>query len=223
MTKREKLLLQILVCVTVVGLLTVYLLLPAIKTYIKLNTQKEESQELKTDMELILSTEGLEEGKISADRKASEIYTFFNGKLNSYNINDMFDEMVVKNNLEINAISIGKYTELSDDTIIPKEEISEEDMLVDEFEEFEEFEDIPNYLLGCDITVNVMGEYENILNLISDINKSSQCLIINNCTYTKTNAYIGDASDNEETDYYTASIQMTLYGIKPYEKAGDAK
>lgn len=219
MTKREKILLQILVCVTVVGVITVYLLLPAIKEYIKLNAQYDETSELHTDMEMVLNTEGIEEGKNEADKKANEIYKFFNGKLNSYNINDMIDEMVVKNNLEITSLSIGKYIELADDELV-KTAVDEEEMY-DDFDDFEEYEEEENYLLGCDITFNVMGRYDDILCLIEDLNRSSQCIIIKNCTYTKTNAYVGEVSEEDDSTFLTASIQMTLYGVKPYEIGGD--
>lgn len=225
MTKREKILLQILVCVTVVGLLTVKLLLPAIKKYISLDSSYDQTTELYTDMHMVLGTEGIDEGKANANKIAEDNYKFFNGKLNSYNINDLIDAIVVKNHLEIRALSIGTYKDLSDEELIPKT-MSEDEMAYYEdeylYDEFSD-EEANNYLLGCDITFNVVGSYKDILNLIDDLNKSSQCIIIKGCTYSKTNTYVGDVVEETDDEELSAAIQMTLYGIKNREDGGESE
>lgn len=221
MTKREKVLLQILVCVAVVGMLGVYILIPAIKKYIKLDKQRDETSELYTDMEMTLDMEGLDEGVANAKEISDTNFKFFNGRLNSYNINDIVNKMVVENNLNIVSLNIGKYAELDDSELIPVE-ASEEDSQYYSDSYSSEMEEIDRYLLGCDITFNVVGKYEDILNLLNDVNASSQCIIVKSFTYSETNTYTGVVEDPDMT-YYAASIDMTLYGVKPQEDGGAGK
>lgn len=207
MSKREKLLLQIMVCVAVVGGLAVYLLLPAIKKNIRLKEEVLETEATAEEMEMVINTDGIIEGYEKAVTKADETYDFFYGDIKSFKVDELVNELVVKNNLKINSISIGDYTDRSDDELYIVKEDGEE----------EEETEKESLLIGRDVSVSIEGAYQDVLSFIDDLNAKSECIRINNASYTKNVRNIDGQIDEGENYLNSVNINFTIYAIKKYE------
>lgn len=207
MSKREKILLQIMVCIAVVGGLAVYLLLPAIKKNIKLQKEAEEAEATAEEMEMIINMNGVIDGYEKAVAKADETYEFFYGDLKSFKVDEEVNGLVVKNNLKINSINIGDYTERSDDELyIVKDEEDGEEISYDE-----------SLLIGRDVSVSLEGTYKDVLAFVDDLNAKSECIRINAMSYSKDLRRYDDQLP-EGGDYLSnVNVDFTIYAIKKYE------
>lgn len=215
MTKREKILMQILLGVLVVGLMVVYLLLPKMKEHkVLLNTKAEDEATLEEMNEALLQTNVYDELK-DAEERIEKISIFFNGIWNSYTVDGFINQLVTDNNLEIKSLSIGEFQEVSDENFgvsVPFESEDEED--TEESSEIViEEEDI---LLSCDVSISAFGRYNDVLALMDQLNKESQAMAITAAHVTIAYDYI--PAEGEGIDYVNCSITFKIYGIKPYEK-----
>lgn len=214
MTKREKILMQILLGVLVVGLMVVYLLLPKMKEHkVLLNTKAEDEATLEEMNEALLQTDAYDELK-DAEERIEKISIFFNGIWNSYTVDGFINQLVTDNNLEIKSLSIGEFQEVSDEAFgvsVPFETEDEEDAEESSEEVFEE-----DILLSCDVSISAFGSYDNVLALMDQLNKESQAMAITAANVTIAYDYI--PAEGEGIDYANCSITFKIYGIKPYEK-----
>lgn len=231
MNKREKVLLQILIAVGVVGVLAVYLLLPAIKKNRTLKQEHEDLVMLQEDMDILLTTPGLYESMEESKQSTEDTYEFFNKDFVVYSVDSVINKLVDQDNLEINSLRIEKYIPRRESEIADMSEYEEDaDADTDEeddddAEDFYDEEDGPaGFLLGLDVNVAVEGYYEDILKFIDDLNATSKCVNIKECSYSRVEQYNPYESEeekelhkDEEINYVTANINMTIYSMKPYE------
>lgn len=225
MTKREKILLQIMMGVLLVGLTLVYLLFPQMKKGILLQKEYDEENELAASIEGVLAVEGLEEGLKEAENKANETYELFNGEVSSIKIDDLVNGLVSENNLSIRSLSISSYNEYEDEELVKKikadESVpSEEEAYDDEDDEDDEEEEISNLLIGCDVSFKVVGTYEDTMNLLEQISSIGAAIVITEFAYSyEVNDIETLKADlGEEHRYIDTTIQMRVYGLKPYNK-----
>lgn len=227
MTKREKILLQICIVIGLVGVCFVYVLMPAMK---KSESLVKELESVQADEIRIMSTvqlTGLDERLESEKERANANYEFFYSKLNSYTIDDILNGLAEKNHLEVRSLNIGKYTQRKDSEVLgavqePEETEQEEvydgpkipTLSDEEDEEVKEEKkedavdkDIEQYLLGAESSLSLVGKYSDVMQFISELNRESDCIVINNVSLT-----LNERAETENTSV-NANISVTLYGI----------
>ena len=239
MSKREKMLLQILICIGVVGVLTVYLLLPAFKKYKQLNSNLDMVNLQKDDMDIVLAADGINESYAEAVENAEKAHNFFDIKLNSFTADSMINEMLDNNKLVIRNLQIGKYQEIPDITlgIVPKsnEEDSDENSDDEDSDSEEDFlEDGDNEptleMLECmEISISLEGAYKDMCNFMDDFNETSNCVEIIEMSYSKDASYnpydtVEEAMEHEgeETDRVIAQVKLRAYKVKSYDEAKES-
>lgn len=209
MTKREKILLQICIAIGLIGLSSIYLLKPAIaeKNLQEQNLEAAQLEELQ--VKTVLEAEGVEETLAEQKLLAEQNYNYFYDKLNSYTIDGILNEIVAECDLEVESMNIGTYTEISTDTLkrteeeVPvAEETSETSPTTTETEEEEE-----KFLLGCQVTLNVKGTYNQVLELVDALKVESTCIEV-----TSISLY-ADERNIEVEDAVSASLGLLVYGI----------
>lgn len=209
MTRREKILLQICIAIGLIGLSSIYLLKPAIAEK-KLQEQNLEAAQLEElQVKTVLEAEGVEETLTEQKLLAEQNYNYFYDKLNSYTIDGIVNEIVTQCGLEVEAMNIGKYSEISTDTLKRTKEVSPTEAesetnstIMGEKEEEEE-----RFLLGCRVTLNVKGTYEQVLKLVNALKEESPCIEV-----TSISLY-ADERNIEVEDAVSASLGLLVYGI----------
>lgn len=215
MTKREKILLQILLGVLVVGLIVVYLLLPQLKQKKILLNTKEEDEATLEEMNEALQQMDVYEELSSAEERIEKINIFFNGIWNSYTVDGFINQLVADNHLEIKSLAIGNFQTVSDEAFgvsVPFEEVEDVEENEDEYASQVIEDDI---LLSCDVSISAFGKYEDVLALMDQLNEESEAMAIISANYTKEYDYLLGEIDDV---YGNCSITFKIYGIKPYEK-----
>lgn len=218
MTKREKMLLQIMVCIGVVGVIAVYILLPQIKKNRSLTSDYDDILFQSEQMASTLAIPGVEKGLENAKETTEDTWSFFQKGLSSYEIDDFINGLAADNHLDISLLSIGGYKEVSDS------ELGMEPVMVtviseDALEGSQEMEDM--LLSKATVLVNVEGDYDDVLNFIDDINNRSECICIKNCITYKDDTEFRldeDGSQREEFEYFSAQITLDMYSIISYEE-----
>lgn len=224
MTKREKILLQILLGVLVVGLLVIYLLLPKLKEKKTLLITKADDEATLDEMNESLQQINIYDSLASSEKRIEKINLFFNGIWNSYTVDGFINKLVADNQLEIKSLTIDDFQYVSDEIFgvnVPFAEVEEDDDEDDE--EYDEDEDEygtntdeGDLLLSCDVSITVFGKYDDVLALMDQLNKESEAIAITETNFSKEYDYIGN---NDHNDIYgNCSITFKIYGIKPYEK-----
>lgn len=223
MTKREKILLQICIVIGFVGVCFVYVLMPAMK---KSESLAKELEGVQTEEIRIMSTvqlTGLEERLESEKERANENYEFFYSKLNSYTIDDILNGLAEENHLEIRSLNIGQYKQRKDSEVLGAVQVQKEVVDEDAYDgpkipvlsEDEEEEttkattknDSEQYLLGADSSLALTGSYANVMQFISELNRESDCIVINTVTITYNERAVSEKTSTN------ANISVTLYGI----------
>lgn len=218
MTKREKMLLQIMICIGVVGVLAVYVLLPQIKKNRALNEDFEEVSFQADEMAEMLALPGVEDGLEAAEATTENTWSFFQKGLSSYEIDDFINNLAEKNDLEIVLLSIGSYKEVSD-TELGMEPAMATVISEDALAGSHEVEDM--LLSKVTVIVKVEGDYQDVLKFIDNINERSECIIIKDCVTFKDETELRrDEEDNviEDFEYLSAQITLDMYSIISYDQ-----
>lgn len=230
MNKREKVLLQLLISIGVVGVLVVYLLIPQIK---KNKNLKEEYESLileQNNMEMTMEVEGISDSIEEASENSAELQSYFDIKLNGYTADNIINEMIDKNNLEIKSLNIGKYIDIPDISIgiTPTDKEDSDEVETTDAEEGDDgFEEEPSLemLESMEISLNVSGLYEDVFKFVDEVNDLSKCVEITSMSYTRDYSYNPSESldvseeDVEEVDYVNAQIALCVYRAKTYDEA----
>lgn len=187
LTKREKVLLQIVVCLAFFSLILVVFFLPEMEQKVKLTAQEEE---IKADYDRkneLLGDETLEMRYEEALLKAQENYDYFYSVLNSYTIDEILNSLIKEHGLQVSVLSIGDYEEADSD--------------------FEELDDTQlKVLVKSTANVSVSGSYEQILKFIGAMNEKSPCLKVDTVS-------IVPNTESVVPGYMTGTFRIYVYGI----------
>lgn len=204
MTRREKILLQICIVIGIAGVCFVYVLMPSVK---KSRSLAQELEMVELEELNIMSTvelTGLEDTLENEKERAEQNYEFFYGKLNSYTIDDILNNLAEQNHLDIQSLSISEYSRREDKEIVGMTEAKEQ------------------YLLAAECSLSLIGSYSNVMQFLSDLKRESDCIVVKSTTITyNTRAASLDTTTN-------ANVVVTLYGIdneflKSMEEGGDGE
>lgn len=213
MTRREKMLLQILVAVGLVGMSIIYLLMPAIKDKEAWQEELETLQVQELQMEAVLQAPNVEENLQQQKELAAKNYEYFYSQLNSYTVDDILNHLVAESGLEMLGMSIGDYTSIQVNTLYRGQE-TVEDAETAEGEQSDakastaDMEEQEDFLLGCTVNLNVKGSYRQVLNLVDIFERESTCIEVTNLNLSQ-NQRVIDVDEPIE-----ASLSLLIYGIR---------
>lgn len=195
MTKREKVLLQICIAIALIGMSSIYLLLPALKDKRAVVEQRESLELQKSDIDNILAVQGIDENLEEQKRIAQENYEFFYGKLNSYTIDQILNEVITSCGVEINSMSIGEYTQIDEKTLYRGENSEEED-------DGEQ----SGLLLGNRVSLVVKGTYAQINKLVDAFKAESTCIEVSSLLMSRDQRNVND-------DAVQVTLNLIIYGV----------
>ncbi len=203
MTRREKMLLQILVVIGLVGMSIIYLLMPAVRDKKAFQDELEDMQLQELQMRAVLQTPDVEETLQRQQELAEENYEYFYSKLNSYTVDSILNNLVAESGLEMIGMSIGNYSPIQVDTLYRGQtetagEMAADGQTADGQEEF---------LLGCSVNLTVAGSYRQILELTDVLKQESTCIEVTTLNLTQEQRIV----DVEEP--VEASLSLLIYGI----------
>ena len=225
MTRREKILLQICIVIGIAGVCFVYVLMPSVK---KSRSLAQELEMVELEELNIMSTvelTGLEDTLENEKERAEQNYEFFYGKLNSYTIDDILNNLAEQNHLDIQSLSISEYSRREDKEILGEAaKKSTETAAADNVAEVAVgmTEAKEQYLLAAECSLSLIGSYSNVMQFLSDLKRESDCIVVKSTTITyNTRAASLDTTTN-------ANVVVTLYGIdneflKSMEEGGDGE
>lgn len=187
LTKREKMLLQIGLCLILFCVIFVYLLLPQMEERDTLIAKKEEVEFSYEKKQMLLANITLDKRYEEAANKARENYDYFYGVLNSYTIDGIVNHLLKEYELTVHTLDISDY----------------EDAAMD----FEEAKEQPEILVRSTVSLSVSGNYDKILGFMKALNEKSPCLRVDTFSLQK------NASDATGSQGMTASFRIYIYGI----------
>lgn len=216
MTKREKILLQICIAVGVIGLSVIYLLRPAISEKQRLNEELEAAQLQELQITTILDAPNVPETLKEQKELAEKNYEYFYGKLNSYTIDGIVNELVADCGLDVQSMNIGEYVEVDTTTLEREEEPETLAEVVDTLTEDADAETETDttttpvneqLLLGCHVTITVEGSYDQLLKFVDELKAESTCIEV-----TSVSLYANERNVEDE-QAVQASLGLLVYGI----------
>lgn len=199
LTKREKILLQILGILLLLGLIMSFLFTPAVTSLVKSKADLAEAEEELIRVREIYEYPGLDERMKQEIDTAEANYEYFYSVLNSYTIDGIVNKLLQKNQLKVMGLGITPYEDASYD-FLP----AEADM---EYGDGSSEQKVEKVLVKSTITVNVEGGYNNILRFIDDLNGTSSCLRVNSMTIGDKVGVLGDTYEK------VASLKIYVYGV----------
>lgn len=212
MKKRERILVQILLCVALFAGVWIFFLDPALTKKSELKDTQQIVAQKREAMDALISSKTLEEEKEKEVKRAEENYEFFYSVLNSYSIDEILNGLAADNGLNIQSLQISDYEDGSDDF----DTNNEVDIGVTETEESEPAETMQSAdkakVLKCSADLTVTGNYENILSFIDAMNAKSSCLKTTNFSLSQNQRGVSDSYSN------IAQIQIEIYGINTIEE-----
>lgn len=226
MTRREKILLQILVAVGLVGMSIIYLLMPAIKDKKAWQKELDTLQLQELQMEAVLLTPNVEESLQQQKELAAKNYEYFYSQLNSYTVDDILNHLVAESGLEMLGMSIGDYSPVRVDTLYRSQKTDENAEADEEERSYAEIlktvegtqsdtktstadaGEQEDFLLGCTVTLNVKGSYRQVLNLVDIFERESTCIEVTKLNLSQ-NQRIVDVEEPIE-----ATLSLLIYGIR---------
>lgn len=208
MTRREKILLQICIAIGLIGLSSVYLLQPSIaerqSSEAALGAMELEELQIKT----VLDAQGVEEALEKQQSLAEQNYEYFYGELNSYTIDGILNQIIEECGLEIQSLNIGDYVKVDAATLVRNQEAESatDDETEDDKTEEEKAEE--EFLLGCRVTLNVTGDYDQILSFSDALKKESTCIEVSSINVQTNERSV------EEARAVVATAELLIYGIE---------
>ncbi|MCR4651115.1 MAG: hypothetical protein K5662_05115 [Lachnospiraceae bacterium] len=194
MSKREKLLLQLCISIALVGLSSIYLLMPVIKNNRAAVEEQEMIETQMLEMKAILDAPGIDEALEGEKDRARTNYEYFYSKLNSYSLDENINGIITDTGVDVVSMKIGDYKTIPLSNL--KRNSEDADIILD-----------GDFLLGCDVSITATGEYDKILNLISRLKAESNCVDITSLNLTR------DERVTEGKNPVTATIGIIIYGI----------
>lgn len=201
MSKREKILLELLIVIGVLGVTIIYLFLPTVKEKNELIRKLNSSQMKVEKIENVLKTSGLDEALESHKAVADENYKYFYSELNTYTIDRIVNNLVTKSNLNVLGMSIGSYNSVKIDNL------KRGDDSLEEQETEKSNSEESDFLLGCNVNLNVKGSYKKILDFADIIKEESTCIEITSLVLHR------NERDVEGKEPIEASFSLLIYGV----------
>lgn len=214
MTRREKILLQICVAIGLIGVSSIYMLRPSMIEKQRAWEALEAAQFQEVQISTVLDAQNVEETLEKQKDLAERNYEYFYGELNAYTIDGILNQLVTACGMDIESMTIGEYIQVDIETLsresdeIPEaneEEISDEAM--QEVPEDENQEQKEQFLLGCHVTLNVNGSYEQFLKFVDSLEEESTCIEI-----VALNLQMNERSTEYE-QAVGATAELLVYGI----------
>ncbi|MBR1931380.1 MAG: hypothetical protein IJ833_07930 [Lachnospiraceae bacterium] len=213
MTRREKVLLQVLAAIAIVGLSFLYLFMPSVRRRTELKISQEELQMQEAQVRSIVNLTGLEEALDKEKEQADKNYEYFYSKLNSYTVDGILNGLVTESGLEVQSMTISSYNPIEVDTLKRGVEAEEKEGTKNAGEEEEgaadenlEVEEI-DLLLGCRVNLEVKGSYGEVLELADKLRKESTCIEVTSISITR------EQRDVASYEPVSASMTLLIYGI----------
>lgn len=198
LTKREKILLMVLGCLLLFALELSLFISPSATAYLESDVELQELESELTKVEATLQYPELEQRLRAEKERAQENYQYFYSVLNSYTIDGIVNNLLQQEQLKIINLEITPYEDayydfapLGSDVEGGEEEVMEPD----------------HVLVKSVVSMNIQGEYNNILHFIDELNKTSTCLRVSNMSIAK-----NDLGIEEETGI-SAYLTIFIYGI----------
>ena len=219
MKKSEKILLQILICIVLLAGVWMFFLNPALEKKEVLREREEAARIEQEQMQALIENTALEDDLTVQQNISKENYEFFYSVLNSYNIDEIVNDLAKENSLYVQSLQIGEYVDASSDFTIETE--AETEAVVDAAEDStaeseviqEPKKENQAKLLKSQVSISVSGTYDNILAYVKALNAKSICLRIDSISLSENDR---DATGNAKQN---ATIGLSLYGInKPAEQ-----
>lgn len=198
LTKREKILLQFLVALLLFAFVLSVIFTPAANAYLASDAECLSLLEEKKRVEGILNYPGLTERLNEEKKKAKENYEYFYSVLNSYTIDGIVNQLLQQENLKIITLNITPYEDAYYDFAPPSEDLETGS---------EAGPGQEHVLVKSVITLNVRGEYGNILEFVDRLNQTSTCLRADSVSIARQDMGI------VEEEGITASMRIYIYGI----------
>lgn len=188
LTKREKILLQVMVCLGAFSLILVFLVLPQMEKRVSLSVSTQQLEQEYQEKEALLSNEELDTQYDTELAKAKENYNYFYSVLNSYSIDEIINSLIQQYELSVYSLNIGDYEDASYDFT----RLEEEKLKI---------------LVKSTVNLTVSGEYSKILAFIAALNEKSPCLSVDTVSMAQ------NTDSASGTESMTASFRIYIYGI----------
>lgn len=186
-SKREKLLLEIVFLVGAFALIWVFLVMPAQEEKIALEVEQESTELELQEKERLLMNDTLESAYQDALTEAKENYDYFYSVLNSYTIDEILNTLIKEHGISVVAMNISEYEDAAYDFPETAEEL---DVLVKSI-----------------VNLTVTGEYQNILNFMDAMNAKSTCLRMDMVNISE------NTQDATGAEGMIANFRIYIYGI----------
>ena len=186
-SKREKLLLEIVLLVGTFALILVFLVMPAQEEKIALEVEQESTELELQEKERLLMNDTLESSYQDALTEAKENYDYFYAVLNSYTIDEILNTLIKEHGINVVSMNISEYEDAAYDFPETAEEL---DVLVKSI-----------------VNLTVTGEYQNILSFMDAMNAKSTCLRMDMVNISE------NTQDATGTEGMIANFRIYIYGI----------
>lgn len=186
-SKREKLLLEIVLLVGAFALILVFLVMPAQEEKIALEVEQESTELELQEKERLLMNDTLESSYQDALTEAKENYDYFYAVLNSYTIDEILNTLIKEHGINVVSMNISEYEDAAYDFPETAEEL---DVLVKSI-----------------VNLTVTGEYQNILSFMDAMNAKSTCLRMDMVNISE------NTQDATGTEGMIANFRIYIYGI----------
>lgn len=220
MKKREKILLEVFICVLLFAGICVLFLKPALVKNQELAERAAVAEARQVEMQRLIENKTLDKDLKTQQDVSKTNYEFFYSVLNSYNLDEILNNMAKEKSLSIQNLSIGEYEDAGDDFPLEAENKIEEQEGTAESEttaQSEQVLDNPANLLKAQVSVSVTGSYENILAYIDGLNAQSVCLRVDSISLSPNERdATGKAGQN-------AVISISVYGINQPKEQTEMK
>lgn len=224
-SKKDKLLLQYAAGFILIVAFVFYILIPEKDKCLQLEAELDTSKATQIAIGSLIGNEQISDGMSITIGTSSEYYDYFYGVLNAYTIDDIISGLASECGLDIKSLSITDYEPVGSETILGYKNNAYKNMAemgenVDA-NELGSGVDLPaenegaatdgeleeELLTVCKVSLNVVGNYNQLLLFIDSLNAKSDCLVIADSTITKDlRAVNGEAS-------CTASFVINIFGI----------
>lgn len=220
MKKREKILLEVFICVLLFAGICMFFLMPAFKKHKELAERAAVAEVKQQEMQRLIGDNTLDESLNTQKDVSKKNYEFFYSVLNSYNLDQILNDLAKEKSLSIQNLSIGDYTDAGNDFPLGTETKTEGQDGTDESETTTQSEqelDNPANLLKSQVSISVTGSYENILAYVDGLNAQSICLRVDSISLSPNERdATGKAGQN-------AVISISVYGINQPKEQSEMK
>ena len=181
LSKREKTLIYIMICVLICFVIGFLLIIPAKKKYDKLEEKKGNTIiEKQTFGMKIADKDKWEKELTKAKEKNSELLSLFYSNMSNSEVDNIVTSYILKNSLKVQSLNIADYQEKKEET---NSESTNEDTTSEEQS---------SVLRKVNVTIKVTGSNENITSLLLDFEENDKIILQSFNTHKAGNEYASE-------------------------------